>query len=273
MKDVDLRVISLGAGVQSSTMYLMACEGLFEDKPDCAIFADTQAEPPWVYEQLDYLRRAGSIPIHVVTAGNLETDVLRSRDGRSRFASIPLRVASPNGGKSSLLRRQCTKEYKIEPIAQKCREVLGLKPRQRAAGRYVVEQWIGISLDEARRAKESRYPWVVVHHPLLFERPMTRRQCLQWLKSNGHPVPLKSACYFCPYHDDSTWQWYRDEQPKQWARAVTFDREIRRGKLRGVNKEAYLHRSLKPLDEVDFSSRDDGQMQLFHEECEGMCGV
>jgi hypothetical protein len=39
------RIISLGAGVQSSAMLLMALEGRFEDMPDCAIFADTQDEP------------------------------------------------------------------------------------------------------------------------------------------------------------------------------------------------------------------------------------
>ena len=33
-------VISLGGGVQSSVMALMASEGAFDRSPDCAIFAD-----------------------------------------------------------------------------------------------------------------------------------------------------------------------------------------------------------------------------------------
>jgi hypothetical protein len=37
-----LRVISLGAGVQSTTMALMAARGEIAPMPDCAIFADTQ---------------------------------------------------------------------------------------------------------------------------------------------------------------------------------------------------------------------------------------
>jgi hypothetical protein len=40
-----LRVISLGAGVQSTTMALMATHGEITLMPDCAIFADTHAEP------------------------------------------------------------------------------------------------------------------------------------------------------------------------------------------------------------------------------------
>ena len=39
-----LRVISLGAGVQSSAMFLMACHGEIAGV-DAAIFADTQQEP------------------------------------------------------------------------------------------------------------------------------------------------------------------------------------------------------------------------------------
>jgi hypothetical protein len=37
-----MKVISLGAGVQSSVMALMAAEGELTPMPDCAIFSDTQ---------------------------------------------------------------------------------------------------------------------------------------------------------------------------------------------------------------------------------------
>ena len=50
---MKLTVISLGAGVQSSTMALMANEGLIDPMPDCAIFADTQNEPQYIYDYLD----------------------------------------------------------------------------------------------------------------------------------------------------------------------------------------------------------------------------
>ena len=42
---VPTRILSLGAGVQSSTLALMAATGETEHRPDAAIFADTQAEP------------------------------------------------------------------------------------------------------------------------------------------------------------------------------------------------------------------------------------
>ncbi len=46
---VSLTVISLGGGVQSSVMALMASEGAFGRIPGCAIFADTRWEPPSIY--------------------------------------------------------------------------------------------------------------------------------------------------------------------------------------------------------------------------------
>jgi len=40
-----LRALSLGAGVQSTTLALMAAHGEIGPMPDCAIFADTGWEP------------------------------------------------------------------------------------------------------------------------------------------------------------------------------------------------------------------------------------
>jgi len=46
--------LSLGAGVQSSTMALMAAKGQIGPMPDAAIFADTQWEPRHVYTWLNW---------------------------------------------------------------------------------------------------------------------------------------------------------------------------------------------------------------------------
>ena len=59
-------IISLGAGVQSTVMALMAAKGEIEPMPDCAIFADTGAEPRYVYDQLDMIEANVPFPIHKV---------------------------------------------------------------------------------------------------------------------------------------------------------------------------------------------------------------
>jgi len=59
-----LRVLSLGAGVQSSVMALMAAHGELP-RINCAIFADTQWEPKAIYEHLDWLETVVSNPLRV----------------------------------------------------------------------------------------------------------------------------------------------------------------------------------------------------------------
>jgi hypothetical protein len=72
-----MRVLSLGAGVQSSTLLLMAVHG--EVQIDRAIFADTGWEPRGVYDWLGGLQLAAGhagIPVDIVSAGNLREDAI-----------------------------------------------------------------------------------------------------------------------------------------------------------------------------------------------------
>ena len=78
-----MRILSLGAGVQSSAVFLLACRGYWDHRIDCAIFADTGWEPPGVYRWLDEVLRPegekAGIPIHIVSQGNIKEDALRSQ--------------------------------------------------------------------------------------------------------------------------------------------------------------------------------------------------
>ena len=65
----SLTVISLGGGVQSSVMALMASQGAFDAIPNCAIFADTHWEPPSLYTHLDWLAERLGFPVYVVDNG------------------------------------------------------------------------------------------------------------------------------------------------------------------------------------------------------------
>lgn len=115
-----LHVISLGAGVQSSTMALMASHGEITPMPDCAIFADTQDEPQAVYDWLDWLEKQLPYPVHRVTKGRLSDEVVRiarSKKSGLRYMKgmIPAFVRNVDGS-IGILGRKCTKEYKIAPI-------------------------------------------------------------------------------------------------------------------------------------------------------------
>jgi hypothetical protein len=139
-----------------------------------------------------------------------------------------------------MIRRHCTTDYKIVPIRRKVRELLGIAGR-RSPTSPVIEQWIGISLDEAIRMKPSFEDWQINRWPLI-EGGMTRPDCLRWLKRHGYPQPPKSACIGCPFHADDHWRHMRDHDPEAWGDAVSVDRAIRTG-FRGIRAEVYLHRS------------------------------
>lgn len=280
----DLNVLALGAGVQSTCVLLMADEGLLGEL-DVAIFADTQWEPPEVYTQLQWCIDHISIPIHVVTAGNLRDDVLKvvgpagQKLGRVAnppfFVRVDDEVSRAKGlppDKGGKLWRGCTSEYKIEPIHKEIRRVLGYKKRQRI--KHKVRQWFGISMDEASRMRDSRVPWIDNYYPLIEQR-MSRADCLKWMQERNYGTPMKSACIGCPFHSNTTWVRMKKHRPDDWADAVDFDHSLRKGKLPGVTGDAYLHRRTLPLEEAILHDHDPNQLELFEfeEECEGMCGV
>lgn len=250
-------VLSLGAGVQSTTLLLMACHGEVEPLPVEAVFADTQDEPAAVYRHLDWLESVSTIPIRRVTKGQLSATVGDS----DRFVPLPFYVRDGDG-RLSMLRRQCTNQYKIQPIRCHLRATY---PKQR------IRLLHGISLDEAVRMRDSDVRYIQNVYPLVNKR-MTRHDCLRWLERNGYPRPPKSACYFCPFMDNARWSAMKRDAPDEFARAVAFDDSIRT--LPRVTGTAYIHRSGMPLSEVDLSTPEDhGQLGLFDGECEGMCGV
>lgn len=269
-----IRILSLGAGVQSSTLALMIAHG--ELPPvDAAIFADTQWEPAHVYTWLDWLesevqRLPHPFPIYRVTESNLRADTLRKQNTTGgRFAAIPWFTVNPDGSKG-MGRRQCTAEYKLKPLRRKQRELAGLAPKQRSKG-VVVETLIGISTDEALRMKPSRDRWARNAWPLI-EQGISRQECLRWFERKGYPLPPKSSCIGCPFHSDHEWRAVRAD-PQSWADALEIDAAIR-NPGRGMRPEQFMHRSCVPLAEVDLSTAEDhGQADMFNNECEGMCGV
>lgn len=228
-----LRILSLGAGVQSTALLILAARGEFEPL-DAAIFSDTGWEPGNVYEHLDRLEREvaapAGIPIYRVSTGNIREDALNPEH---RFASMPMYVRNRDGG-DGMGRRQCTSEYKLKPLWRQVRTMLGAKPRTDSIpgrvpkGRFA-EQWIGISADEMQRAFDSRSNTYTRSRWPLIERNLSRADCQAINEIAGFPEVAKSACIGCPYHTNQQWRNIRDNHPDEWADAVDFDQRIRGG--------------------------------------------
>ena len=152
-------------------------------------------------------------------------------------------------------------------------------------GLRTVSQWIGISLDEIVRMKDSGVGYIAHRFPLV-EMRMTRLDCLAWFKENypGRPL-VRSSCVGCPFHSDAEWLHLANDCPDDMERAIALDERLR-SPDRPQNPNTlrlpeYLHKSGKPLGEaIAKLQRDaaDGQQMswlkdAFGNECEGLCGV
>ena len=279
----EFHILNLGAGVQSTALYLMFMRGEIKPMIDCAIFADTQDEPKAVYKHLEWLQSLGGPPILVRTKGKLSDDLMVGQNGHGgRFASIPAYTLRPDGSEGKV-KRQCSSDYKIEVIHRTIRrEIIGLAPGRSPQG-VIVHQYFGISLDESGRARRIsevlRVKYRKLHFPLI-EHFMTRANCLTYLADKvPHETP-RSACVYCPFHSDHEWDRQKREDPVAWARSVEIDAALRiPGNVvnRQLDQQLFLHRSCVPLDLVQLDTRADprkAQLAInFSSECLGVCGV
>ena len=272
-----LRVLSLGAGVQSSTLALMIEKGEIP-MVDCAIFSDVGAEPQKVYDWLEYLKSQLSYPVHTVQWRNLKDDIIAAANGEYKGFTAPYFSKNLETGKKGMLRRQCTADYKIKPVTQKIRQLLGYQKGERVAKETKVEMVMGISFDEMQRMKTNQIKYIENQYPLV-EMQIRRHHCVEWMEKNNYPKPPRSACTFCPFHKNSEWQEIKQNK-QEWEEVVMIDKLIREQERHKKNiknqhqmDELFLHAARKPIDEIDFRSAEEkGQYSLL-DECEGMCGI
>lgn len=281
-----LHILNLGAGVQSTTLYLMSHR---QDEPehvprfDYAIFADTGDEPYAVYAHLQWLKSLGGPEILVRSYGHLSSDLIRGHKGKGRkFSSIPAFVDKP-GEPRGMVRRQCTSVYKVEVIEQTIkREILGVPFRGRIPSDVRIIQYFGLSFEETARIIPTRNR--VLHKGWeprfpLFDLQMKRRDCETYnLEHIPHPVP-RSACIMCPFRSNAEWRRLRDESPVEFAMACHIDEQMRNPESKctqGMEGTLYLHSSLQPLIRAPIDTPESRGEQYtfgFASECEGMCGL
>lgn len=241
---------SYGGGVQSAAIAVLVVQGKLP-RPERIVMADTGREAP---ETWDYLREhvqpfLGTVGLQVeIAPHSLATVDLFPASGGGR-PLIP--VFTVEGNK---LPTFCSVEWK--------RRVVGRWLRAEGYGpaKPVVE-WLGISTDEVLRAnKRSDSAWVEYDYPLL-DLNLSRSDCIALVQKAGLPEPPRSSCEMCPHRTDAEWMRLRDRNPEAFQRAVELER--------GLPPDLFLHRSRKPLAEVQF--RHENQGELFDVCEEGRC--
>jgi hypothetical protein len=106
---------------------------------------------------------------------------------------------------------------------------------------------------------------------------MHRQLCRDYLQNKVPHRVARSACVYCPFHDNKEWQRIKKEEPASFAEAVRVDKLIRDKTSKcttGLYGTLYLHKSLQPIDEIDFDrlayeDENNGTETFF--DCMGMC--
>lgn len=276
--------MSLGGGVQSSTLAEMIVLGQLPPV-DLVIFADTGDESGYTLDQVKYLKdRLASvdIPLHVVMNGKgLINNIL---DPGDRFASIPAATPwlDPHTNKIVMkrMRRQCTREFKLDPLMKFTRGWLMDRGHATRNARGAVRvhkdvqltQLIGFSLDEATRMADPRVSYIKHSYPLIDLR-MTRHSCRVWLKDHDLPIPGKSSCRICPFHSLAYWADMKENRPDDWDHVTMIDSFIRTESkfTAGLKGKLYLNKYLVPLTDLDMDQDVDQDQLDFMDLCGEVC--
>ena len=253
-------IFSHGGGTQSAAITVLIVQGRLP-KPDFVVIVDTEREKAstwqywdnWIKPALDSVK----VPAYRVRKSNYATvDLFGGEDGQSvlmpAFSDIDGTVGKMSG--------YCSNEWKVRVMQRFVSNNLGVPAK-------IQKRWIGFSFDETRRAVKmmqgDEYKDGRIRFPLIHDFPIRRHQAIRIVESAGWPTPPRSACWMCPNQRDDEWSQLKLTSPAEFQAACDLEMEVQK-----VDPNAWLHKSCKPLGEVDFSE----EPSLFDVGCDsGVC--
>ena len=276
-----MKVLSCGAGMQSTALALMSCENKKAQSQgkafpwtlvpvyDAVIFCDLGLEPYWVREQVEFIRYAcknAGIPFYVIDS-NLYGDYIL-KFGRSRVSSIPFWSIDENGKKAKM-RRRCTIDYKINLIEKFLRhELLGYKKYQRLKPEDIGahEMHIGFSYEERKRVSGEEQSKLFVKKYPLIEMKWERANCYQYNLEVWSLDTKASACCFCPFHKNYFFQFLKEHAQDDYQKIIAFDRMIgKRQKDTLIKSKIFISRSRKRVEDLLPEECNDAQTFLYRD--------
>lgn len=269
-----MKILSFGAGMQSTALALMSCENAIAGRPihplvpiyDDVVFCDLGFEPPWVRHQADFVRRScESAGIHYKEIKSPLYEDFMKNFGERRTISIPWWTIKEDGHKSKMP-RNCTIDYKVELISKYVRwELLGYKKGQRLRpeDKKAHEMHMGFSYEERKRCKESPNPMFVNRFPLV-DMGLVRADNYAYIRDVWGLETKASACSFCPFHRNYFYAYMKNNVPDDWRRLVEMD-ELLRDKTPKppMDSDLFISRSRKRLEDLLPEDCNDAECFLY----------
>lgn len=264
-----MKILSCGAGMQSTALALMSCANkLLKEKRakdfafeyiekvpiyDVVLFCDLGLEPSWVLNQVNFIKNAcewAGIPFYV-----LKNDLYKhyiENFGEKRVVSIPFWTRDVDGKKGKMM-RNCTLEFKINIMQNFVRwELLGYKKGQRtkAEDMKAHEMHLGFSKEEEHRCKENPHKMFVNKFPLC-EMNLVRADNYAYIKDVWGLDTKASACCFCPFHTNYFFKYIKDNHKHEYEKTVKFDQMLEKAQPNTkIRSKLYISKSRKRIEDL-----------------------
>ncbi len=264
-------VVAYGLGVNSTAMLVeFARRGI---KPDLVLFADTGGEKPETYAYLRVIRP------YLAGVGFPDVTVVRYRPKWAPYHTLEGQCLHTGtlpslayGGKSCSLKwkRRCQDDFILrafpEPEVRRSRGRVVRALGYDAGERRRVVKAIGLDASEGQRVRwQTRQPpegqrlsrdqrldrdYFAYWYPL-YQWSFDRERCERVIAEAGLPVPMKSACWFCPASKKHEIVWLREHHPDLLERALAIERNAQAGltSVKGLGRSYSWQGYLKVLDD------------------------
>lgn len=280
-----MKILSCGAGMQSTALALMACANKLitegrtgelhftytEQVPiyDAILFCDLGLEPSWVYDQVHFIQKAcewAGMPFHIIES-RLYQDYLNDF-GKSRVTSIPFWSTDENGKKGKMM-RNCTLDYKINLMIRFVRlNLLGYRKGQRTKPEDIKahEMHLGFSKEEERRCRENSNRMFINRFPLC-EMNLVRADNYAYIRDVWGLDTKASACCFCPFHTNFFFRFLKENHPEEYGKTMEFDEMLEREQPNTkIRSKLYISRSRKRIRHLLPEECNDKECFLYHNE-------
>jgi hypothetical protein len=215
-------VAAYGLGVDSTAMLIgLAQHGI---RPDLVLFADVGGEKPETYLYASIMRQ-----------WLRDTDFPQFEVVRYRPPLAPYDTLFGNCWQNETLpslafgRKSCSIKWKREPQDRRVRQWLPALEAWDSGLR--VRKLIGFDACEERRryGDQGGDPQYEYRYPLM-EWGWDRTECQRVIAAEGLPVPVKSACYFCPASKKPELVELSRQSPDLYQSALALEDRYRGGK-------------------------------------------